>query len=298
MSYGYQPAPRKSGMTTAGKWMFIIGLVLAVIAGAAAAWGLSRTVGWATDMESESVSLAGGPQTVAMEQGDTRLVISEGSSASGISCTVTLPDGTETSLSTADSAEQDAMAQADATLVGAHSATATGDHVFACEGGNAMLTPAFNAGQIGAVVAMGIGLVALLPAGLLALIGLILWLVGRGKDRRALQQPVGPGGYGGGQGYAGQGYGGQGYGQGYGGDSSGYGRTEDYPRPGQQSQPGYGSQPGQGSGSTPPPPYGQPGQNPPPPPSGYGQPGGPTSNDPYASPGDDGGRDDEGRPRS
>ena len=270
--------------------MFIIGLVLAIIAGITTAWGVSQTVKWATDMESESVSLAGGPQTVAMEQGDTRLVISEGS-ASGISCTVTLPDGTQTSLSTADPSQEDALAQTDGDLVGAHTAATAGDYQFACEGGAATLTPGFGAGQIGAFLAAGIGFIALVPLGLLALIGLILWLVGRGKDSRALQQPVGPGGYGGGQGY----------GQGYAGDSSGYGRTEDYPQPGQQSH-GYGAQPGpqsyaprpgEGHG-------GQPGlgQNPPPPPAGYGPPAGASPNDPYASPGSGGEPDEDGRPRT
>lgn len=291
MSYGYQPAPRKSGMTTAGKWMFIIGLVLAVLAGIVAAWGVSRTVDMAQQMESESVPLAGGAQTVTMEQGDTRMVVTE-SGASSLSCTVTLPDGSTTSLDGGDTMADTAVQDSDFGLVGTYTATTAGEHRFECEGGgDAMLTPGFGAAQLGGIIAASLGFLALLPLGLLTLVGLILWLVGRGKDRRALEQPVGPGGYGG-------------HGHGYGGDSSAYGRTQD--TPGWQGQ-GYGQQGQQ--------PYGQAdqgyGQAPPPPPhSGQAWPapgqssGGPSTDDPYASPPSDTdrrggeGTDPDGRDRT
>ncbi len=278
-------------MTTAGKWMFLIGLILTVLAGILAAWGVSRTVDMAQQMESESVSLAGGAQSVTMEEGATRMVVTE-SGAAGISCTVTLPDGSTTSLDGGDEMADSALQDTEFGLVGTFTATSAGEHSFECEGGDAMLTPGFSADQLGGIIAAGLGFLALLPLGLLTLIGLILWLVGRGRDRRALQQPVGPGGYGG-------------HGSGYGGDSSAYGQTQD--TPGWQGQQGYGQgQQGYGQGQQG---YGQQGYGqgaPPPPSSGqsWPAPGGPSSSDPYASPpsgtdrpaGDD--RDPDGRDRT
>lgn len=235
MSYGYQPAPRKSGMTTAGKWMFIIGLVLAVLAGIVAAWGVSRTVDMAQQMESESVPLAGGAQTVTMEQGDTRMVVTE-SGASSLSCTVTLPDGSTTSLDGGDTMADTAVQDSDFGLVGTYTATTAGEHRFECEGGgDAMLTPGFGAAQLGGIIAASLGFLALLPLGLLALVGLILWLVGRSRDKKALQGP----GYGQPP-YGQQGYGQQGYGQ-----QPGYGQT---PPPGGSSSDPYASPPRQDDG--------------------------------------------------
>ena len=150
----------------------------------------------------------------------------------------------------ADSALQDT----EFGLVGTYTAATAGEHSFECEGGDAMLTPGFSGDQLGGIIAAGLGFLALLPLGLLTLIGLILWLVGRGKDRRALQQPVGPGGYGG-------------HGHGYDGNSSAYGQTQD--TPGWQ---------GYGQGAPPPPSSGQ--SWPPPEESS----GGPSTTDPYASP--------------
>ena len=173
MSYGYQPAPRKSGMTTAGKWMFIIGLVLSVLAAIVFFWGLSRTIDFAQEMESESVSLATGPQTVAMEADDIRLVLND-PSVGETTCTVTLPDGSEAPLSPPDSTQESAMQEAQMEVVGAYTAQAEGEHVYACEGGSPTLTPGLTAGVIGGVAATGLGLLALLPLGLLTIVGLLV----------------------------------------------------------------------------------------------------------------------------
>lgn len=220
---GYQAQPRRSGMTTAGKWMFIIGLVLSLLAAGAAAWGISRTVEFAKRMDADSLSLTS-PQTVAMEQTDSRMVFSDGNDA--VSCTVTLPDGSEQPLETPDAATRDALQDAEGAVVGSFTAQTAGDHTFACEGGEAMLAPNLSAGDLGGLAAAGLGMLALIPLGLLTLIGLILWLVGRSKDRRALMAPVGSSGYG------------------YTGDSSSYGQAPGYP------QQGYGgtAYPQQGSG--------------------------------------------------
>lgn len=249
-------------MTTAGKWMFIIGLILSIIAAGAAIWGVSRTVDVAQRMESQSVRLTS-PQTVAMEQGDSRMVLND-VGAGSTSCTVTLPDGTQTDLEAPDATQDQIMQDAQMEIVGVHTAQTAGEYEFSCEGGDAMLTPGISMNDLGGAVAAGLGLLALLPLGLLTLIGLILWLVGRGRDKKALQTPVGSSG----SGYA--------YGpdQGYGGpprDDLQQGRAPGYGPP----QDGY----GQTSGG-----YGQSqryGQVPPPPPQGYGQPTG--KGDPYAT---------------
>lgn len=242
MSYGYQPAPRKSGMTTAGKWMFIIGLILSILAIVAIVWGGRALYNYVTSVESESVALTG-PVTVAMDPGDTRMIFTDTSPAP--TCTVTLPDGSEQPLETLDAAEQDALETAGSQLVGAFSASTSGEHTFTCDG-PAALTPEMDMGAIGGAAVAGLAFLALLPLGLLTIVGLILWLVGRGKDRRALETPVGS---------SGSGYG-YGPGQGYGGASS------DYPQ-----RPGYGQAPppSQGSGS------------------GSGDPYAPRGDDPYAS---------------
>ena len=86
------------------------------------------------------------------------------------------------------------------------------------------------------VLAAGLGLLALLGFGFLTLIGLILWLVGRNRDKKAMDGPGGYGystssGYGQSQGYGAPpspGYGQQGYGQGP------QDRTQQWGTPGQQ----------------------------------------------------------------
>lgn len=227
MSYGYQAAPRKSGMTTPGKWMFIIGLVLSVIAAVVMVWGFMQVVGGVQAMEEESISLSS-PQTVTMETAESRFVLA--SSPGSASCTVTLPDGTERPLDQAASNDVPTDGTT-ADLAGGYTAETAGDHTFACEGGGTveLSGPFGTAFIIGAGVA-GLALIALLPLGLVTIIGLILWLVGRSRDKKALQGP----------GYGQPSYGQPGYGQpGY--EQQGYGQQ---PYPGQQPpQQGYGQQP-------------------------------------------------------
>lgn len=233
MSYGYQAAPRKSGMTAPGKWMFIIGLVLSVITAVVMVWGFMQVVGGVQAMEEEATSLSS-PQTVTMEAGESRFVLA--SSPGSASCTVTLPDGTERPLDQATSNDVPTDETTD-DLAGSYTAETAGEHTFACEGGGSVQLsgPFGSAFLIGAGVA-GLALIALLPLGLVTIVGLILWLVGRSRDKKALQGP----GYGqppyGQQGYGQQGYGQPGYGQ------PGYGEQ---PYPGQQPPPqqGHGQQP-------------------------------------------------------
>ncbi|WP_298748000.1 hypothetical protein [uncultured Serinicoccus sp.] len=222
MSYGNPPAPRRSGLTTAGKWMFIIGLVLSVIVGIGVAWGGVQGARMFSDLQGGGTPIDEGQTTVSMEEGDLRLVTAEGSQTP--TCTVTGPDGTESAL-TQDSTFDTGDQQVDAQLVGTYQATATGEHTFTCEGGTASLSPSISIGSTIGLAVAGLGILALIPLLLLTGIGLILWLVGRSRDRKAADGP--PGGYGYGTAYPQQGYGqpqdsgypqapGQGYGQQYG----------------------------------------------------------------------------------
>lgn len=243
MSYGNQPVKRRSGLTTAGKWMFIVGLVLSLIAAGVMIWGFMQA-GNLVEYSEDGTPLEGGTATVAMEEGDMRMVVDE-SGGTGTTCTVTGPDGTESPLDTSTAVSGGGQ---EGSIVGSYQATASGDHTFACEGGDASITPNVD---FGAMVGIGIGaiaLLALLPLGLITIVGLIMWLVGRGRDKRALDAPAGGYGYGYGQGAPQQGgYSGQ--------QQQGYGDQQGYP------QGGYGQQQGQQGqhqggypGTTPPPP--------------------------------------------
>ncbi|QFG68094.1 hypothetical protein [Ornithinimicrobium pratense] len=254
MTYGSAPTRRRSGMTTAGKWMFIIGLVLSVITAGVMIWGFFQVVNAAEAIESESTSLSS-PQTVTMDNGDRRIVLAN--SPGAVTCTVTLPDGTEQPL---DGSDVDDVA-ADATtmtVIGGHAATTAGDHTFACEGGEAHLSgPIDSAFLIGAAAA-GLALLALFPLGLITIIGLILWLVGRSRDKREQQGPMHAGGPGYGAPYGQQGYGQQGYGQAPYPGQQGYGQSGPQDSPG-WGQPGTGGQGGSGASYDPDNPYGSPG---------------------------------------
>lgn len=236
-------------MTTAGKWMFIIGLVLSLIAVAVMVWGFTQMMSAADELESEpNVSLSS-PQTVTMGTGDSRFVLAD--SPGSVSCTVTVPDGAERAL---QQTELDDVA-ADGTtlaLVGAHTATTAGEHTFACEGGPAELSPPLSSSILLGVGAMGLGGLALLPLGIITVVGLILWLVGRNRDKKAQMGPARAGGSGYGGPYGQQGYDQQGYGQapypgqqGYG--QQGHGQAG---QPGPQDSPGWG-QDGSGDSAAP-----------------------------------------------
>ncbi|ANS78326.1 hypothetical protein SGUI_0930 [Serinicoccus hydrothermalis] len=235
MTYASAPA-RRSGLTKAGKWMFIIGLVLSLIAGAVVAWGAivgARTFGEMS--QEDGLSMEGGQATVAMEEGDFRLVLTETSGGSA-SCTVTLPDGSEQPLSSGqDLGAQDPEMQAE--VVGSYTATTSGDHTFTCDGDSTLLTPNIDTGAFVAIALAALAVLALIPLVLLTVVGLIMWLVGRSRDKRPPQQPQDGYGYGYQQGYGQQGYGQQpqNYGQqpkqGYGQPSQGQGQSGSYPPP-------------------------------------------------------------------
>lgn len=269
MTYGSAP-PRKSGMTTAGKWMFIIGLVLSVLTGAVMVWGITQVVSGAQAMDRESVSLSS-PQTVTMDTGESRFVLTN--SPDAVSCTVTLPDGSERALEQTG-VEDVATDETTADIAGGHTASTAGEHTFACEGGAAAeLSGPVSSSFVIATGAAALGLLALIPLGLVTLIGLILWLVGRSRDKKALQAPVRAGGPGYGAPYGQPGY-----------DQQGYGQA---PYPGQQ---GYGQQGPDQPG------YEQQGhsQSAPQDSPTWGQPGSYDPDNPYGSPGTSGGSD--GRP--
>lgn len=247
-------------MTTAGKWMFIVGLVLSLIAAVAVFWGIRSIASYAASIENESTAMSGGTATVQMESGEVRLVLAE--SGEFPSCTVTLPDGTQTPLDGSDEFAG-TVEGADVQMVGAHTATVSGEHTFTCEGtAQTSLTPPFSMSMVVALLAATLGFLALLPLGLLTVVGLILWLVGRNKDNKARQNPVGPGGP---YGYQQGGYGQGGYEPGYQGQN--YPQASDYGGQNYPQQGGYGQGSSQGG-------YGQSSQDPyaAPPPDGRGEP--------------------------
>ncbi|OLT22208.1 hypothetical protein BJF81_13235 [Ornithinimicrobium sp. CNJ-824] len=227
-------------MTKAGKIMFFVGLVLSVLSLIAVVWGTTQTVRVAQNMMDDTITVSG-DTTVPMSQGGSRMILTEGGQEP--TCTVTAPDGSDVAV-TQDAAFSD-LGDAQVQLVGSFTAVQSGDHTITCDA-PAQLTPELSASSAMGVLAAGLGLLALLGFGFLTLIGLILWLVGRSRDKKATN---GPGGYG----YStSSGYGqGQGYGAppspGYGQQGSGYG------------QQGYG-QPGSADGNQQ---WGTPGQQPP-----------------------------------
>lgn len=239
MSYANPPVRRRSGMTTAGTWMFFIGLVLSVITLAVVVWGFMSSGSFLDDMTEDTSAMSGGEASVSMEAGDIRMVYDETGSGT-TTCTVTLPDGSQAPLGS-----DDLGGTAEGGIVGSYTATTAGQHTFSCEGGSPALSPNIDMGAMIGIGIAGIGVLALFPLGLLTVIGLIMWLVGRSRDSRAAAAPAG--GYGYGQGYQqgyGQSYGQQGYDQSYG--QQGYGQT---PQDQAQTPQSYGQQQSQGNGN-------------------------------------------------
>lgn len=249
MTYANPPARRRSGLTTAGKWMFIIGLILSVLVGAVIAWGAVQGSRMISGFEDGETQMDGGQATVAMEEGDMRFVSST-TTGETPTCTVTLPDGSETPLP-GDTMMDTGDPQVDAQIVGSYSATTAGQHTFTCEGGSTTLSPSISMSAIIGFGIAGVGILLLIPLLILTVVGLIMWLVGRGKDKRAEQEP--PGGYGYGTGHA---YPQQGYGQPQQGAAYGQPQDQGYPQAPQQDYGQQGGQPGYGQGTPPPPPSG------------------------------------------
>jgi hypothetical protein len=169
-------------MTSAGKWMFIIGLVLSLIALAVLLWTGYRGVQVIQEVVDNSEPLGDGV-TVTMAEGETRLVVAETGTPTG--CTVTLPDGSEQQL---DQAGADQLDGQGLTTGGLFTAQTAGEHTFACEGGDNQLSGPVDFGSLGLLAVAAVAGLALVPLGLLTLIGLILWLVGRSRDQRALRE--------------------------------------------------------------------------------------------------------------
>lgn len=282
--YAYGQAavpPRKSGMTTPGKVLFFIGLVLSIVAVAVAVWGVVSTVRTASSMEADSVQVTQGqPVTVPMETDRVRLVLAD--SGQHPTCTVTSPSGADVPV-TQDPAF-DAAAEQGVTVVGTFTAQESGDHTVQCDG-DAMVSPSLGLSDVTGIVAAGIAFLALFPLVLLTLLGLILWLVGRSRDKKAALAASGyQGGYGGPGGYGGQG--GYGSGQSYGSAEQPYGSGQAYGQ-GQPYGQGQSYDQSRSHDQGHPPPGSGGWQSAPPPPQG------PT--DPYAAPQDRPDGDDERR---
>lgn len=226
-------------MATAGKWMFLIGLILGLVALGVVIWGGTQVVR-ASDAFTQDTITVEGQTTVPMQSQSMRFIIAEGNNTPV--CTVTAADGSNVPVGS-DDVVSDLAADGTGQIIGTITADEAGDYTVACSGGPVTVSGSLGSSVIISTVAAGLGLVALLPLGLLTLIGLILWLVGRSRNKRADQ---GGGGYG----YS---------------TSTGSGYVDG---PGHVDGQGYGNAAGYGappSSSSPSDPYA-----PPPPPPGYG----------------------------
>ena len=194
-------------MTTAGKVLFFVGLALTVVAVIVGIWGLNRAIQDFSAMQSDTVAVQG-TTSVPMDAGDVRFILAP--QGTDPACAVTGPGGEDLEV-TSDPTMDQAAAQEGVAVVGSFTATGSGEHTVTCDGA-AELTPALGLGDAVGIGAAGLAFLALFPLGFITLLGLVLWLVGRGKDKKSAVGPGGPGGYGYGYGYgASPGYPGQGY---------------------------------------------------------------------------------------
>ncbi|WP_202613509.1 hypothetical protein [Ornithinimicrobium cerasi] len=234
-SYAYGPSAqvpqRRSGMRTAGKWMFLIGLLLSLITAGVMIWGGSQAFRAFSAMENDLIPVEG-TTTVSMPERSIRAIVS--SSAEEPQCTVTDPDGVSVPT-TPDQAVSDLAAGEQYRVVGTITAAEAGDYTVECSGGAAQVTGALPASGVIGITAAALGALALVPLGIITLLGLILWLVGRSRDRKAALAP--------GVGYRQGQPVGYGQSQGYGEGQQGYGQSQT------QGQRGYGQ--GQGAGQEP-----------------------------------------------
>lgn len=192
-NYAYGPsAPlprRRSGMRTAGKWMFFVGLVLSLLTVGVLVWGGNQAFRAFSALEGDTIPVDG-RTSVSMPEGGVRFILSEGAPAP--SCTVTDPEGA-TVPTAADDAVADLASDAQYSIVGTIAASEPGDYTVECTGGTASVSGLLPTSALLGATAAALALVALVPLGLLTLLGLILWLVGRSRDRRAAMD-AGPGG--------------------------------------------------------------------------------------------------------
>ena len=137
-------------MTKAGKIMFFVGLVLSVLSLIAVVWGTTQTVRVAQNMMDDTITVSG-DTTVPMNQGGTRMVLTEGAQAP--TCTVTAPDGSDVAV-TQDAAFQD-LGDAQVQIVGSFTAVQSGEHTITCDA-PAQLTPELSASSAMGVLAAGL----------------------------------------------------------------------------------------------------------------------------------------------
>lgn len=188
-SYG-QPAvpPRRSGMTTAGKVLFLVGLILSVIAVVVGIWGINRAIQDFSAMQDDAVAVEG-TATVPMDADDVRLILApEGTDPA---CTVTGPAGTQVPVTSDAVLDQTSGADGIA-VTGMFTANQAGEHTVSCESA-AELSPAMGLGDAVGVGAAGIAFLSLFPLGFITLLGLVLWLVGRNRDKKSALDAAGYG---------------------------------------------------------------------------------------------------------
>lgn len=258
-TYAYGPsAPlpaRRSGMRTAGRWMFLVGLVLSLLTVGVMVWGGTQVFRAATALDEAGTTQVEGATTLTMGERSLRLIVSSASEVP--TCTVTDPSGAAVPT-TADPNLDVITADQQYRVVGSITARSAGDYTVECTG-PAEVTGELPASAIAGATAGLLGFLALLPLGLLTVVGLIMWLVGRSRDRKAATAP------------------GVGWGYGPGQRAQQYGQPNTpplahYGQPNTPPSEQYGQQPPPPGQYAQQPPSGQYGQQPPPPPNPYAQP--------------------------
>lgn len=168
----------------------VLGGLVAVALGVVSVVGASRAVGTI-----EAGQEVGSGITRELHAGDEHLLTTRLGQGSPVSCTVEGPDGRE--VSTQPTEDQVAIAEDLVGLAGGITVTADGPHTVRCTDPDVHFTDAVSMTTLGV---SGLGLLAAVPmglgAGLALVLGIVLWVVGAGRENR----PRHPGGYGGGYG--------------------------------------------------------------------------------------------------
>lgn len=153
-------------------WLMIIGAVLIIIAVASAA--TATVLGFREAQAIESQEMDVNAQTVTLEEGDSATVYSESPDAQ---CTSDGPEGQRTN--TGESATKLSMGSGDRYDVMTVEADASGDYSVECRAGFVV-----HEGSYGWAFGFPIGCALGCLGFVLFVIGLVLWLVRRGRERR------------------------------------------------------------------------------------------------------------------
>lgn len=197
MSYqAAAPLPGR-GKRKGGAITFWIGAVLLVVSVAVAVVTGVMTFNTVQDAVDQAESISG-DTTLTLQAGDKRTIYQVDQGTEQAECTVTGPDGQQVPLR--QGAEVNASQNNTSySSVADFTATESGDYQVSCEGPRTLVGPTLDVrGAVGGVFGLAAGIGGAFLGLIIALIGAIIWFVGRGESKRALQYRYGPGpgGYG------------------------------------------------------------------------------------------------------